>query len=442
MSVKTDAELTAEAEVIRDETVAKANTKGRIATMFEDIIDNKPNKTVTDAMQAEIPVAATQSEVDAGTATGVYVNPATLQGKIDTDDTLAANSDTKIPSQKAVKTYIGANVGGRFSTEGFVSTITFDLFSKYSEITQSGPITITQSDNGNVNDSYYLMVITGDNSNNISFDTSKFNVFGTADPLKINIISFHYINSSVKTIASIVVQNKSSLLVNTKSLSIISTVNNTVIITDPSKILAPYSGSTDLPFSVSGWVYLRSLSASLPIITIGDGSGSGYMFYVSTGGVLSIQILSNTTPLSNYIQKMATPTISTGSWVHVGFSYSGSKSSAGLLVYVNGSQVAQSSSTVGSYVQMYNTGTTKIGYDTWRTLVGNLDIDELCWCNAVLTPQQFQEAYNGGVPIDLLTSTFVGSIQYYAHFENNLNDSTINNLAATCTTPTYDTLHP
>lgn len=56
--------------------------------------------------------AATQAQTDAGTATGVYVEPATLQGKIDTDGTLAADSDLKIPSQKAVKAYVGANLGG------------------------------------------------------------------------------------------------------------------------------------------------------------------------------------------------------------------------------------------------------------------------------------------------------------------------------------------
>jgi hypothetical protein len=60
--------------------------------------------------------AATQSEVNAGTETAKYVSPATLQGRVDTDGTLAANSDVKIPSQKAVKTYVDANGGGGVST--------------------------------------------------------------------------------------------------------------------------------------------------------------------------------------------------------------------------------------------------------------------------------------------------------------------------------------
>lgn len=43
MSVKTDAELTAAANVIANETVAGANTKTRVANILKDIIDSKPN---------------------------------------------------------------------------------------------------------------------------------------------------------------------------------------------------------------------------------------------------------------------------------------------------------------------------------------------------------------------------------------------------------------
>lgn len=45
MSNKTDAELTIEAEVIRDETDQYGNTKERIYQMFKDIIDSKPNNS-------------------------------------------------------------------------------------------------------------------------------------------------------------------------------------------------------------------------------------------------------------------------------------------------------------------------------------------------------------------------------------------------------------
>jgi hypothetical protein len=46
MSQKTDAELTTEAQVIRDETTALANTKTRVYNILKNIIDSKPNNDI------------------------------------------------------------------------------------------------------------------------------------------------------------------------------------------------------------------------------------------------------------------------------------------------------------------------------------------------------------------------------------------------------------
>lgn len=53
MSQKTDAELLAQADIIRNETAAEANTKVRIAQMFSDIIDSKINNENEVEMSAE-----------------------------------------------------------------------------------------------------------------------------------------------------------------------------------------------------------------------------------------------------------------------------------------------------------------------------------------------------------------------------------------------------
>jgi len=70
----TDAQLLAQASVIKTETVAGANTANRVGLMLEDIVDNKIN-----------------------------------DDKIDVDGTLAANSDLLVASQKATKTYVDAS---------------------------------------------------------------------------------------------------------------------------------------------------------------------------------------------------------------------------------------------------------------------------------------------------------------------------------------------
>ena len=49
---------------------------------------------------------ATDAETITGTDTVRAVTPANITAKIDTDGTLAGNLDTRIPSQKAVKTYV------------------------------------------------------------------------------------------------------------------------------------------------------------------------------------------------------------------------------------------------------------------------------------------------------------------------------------------------
>ena len=72
---RTDTQLTTDATVIQIETIARANTATRVGTMLNDIVSSKIN-------------------VD----------------KLDIDGTLIANSDTKVATQKAVKTYVDSKV--------------------------------------------------------------------------------------------------------------------------------------------------------------------------------------------------------------------------------------------------------------------------------------------------------------------------------------------
>ena len=81
MAQKTDAQLTSEANVIKNETTAGANTANRVGTMFIDSIDSKIN-------------------IDA----------------ISTDTSLGT-SNTLVPSQNAVKTYVDNHSASTFSFE-------------------------------------------------------------------------------------------------------------------------------------------------------------------------------------------------------------------------------------------------------------------------------------------------------------------------------------
>jgi len=70
---------------------------------FNNLTDNIEQATATTKGMAEL---ATSAETITGTDTERTVTPAGLAAKIDTDGTLAGDLDTRIPSQKAVKTYV------------------------------------------------------------------------------------------------------------------------------------------------------------------------------------------------------------------------------------------------------------------------------------------------------------------------------------------------
>lgn len=71
MPQQNDTQLIVTADVIKNETIPNANTATRVGDMLNDIIDSKINND-----------------------------------KIDVDGTLTANSDAKVASQKAIKTYV------------------------------------------------------------------------------------------------------------------------------------------------------------------------------------------------------------------------------------------------------------------------------------------------------------------------------------------------
>ena len=81
-----------------DTTMAATGTTKRIQSQYVTIAD--ASTTVKGKVEL-----ATDAETITGTDTVRAVTPSNLTGKIDTDGTLAGNSDTRIPSQKSVKTY-------------------------------------------------------------------------------------------------------------------------------------------------------------------------------------------------------------------------------------------------------------------------------------------------------------------------------------------------
>lgn len=101
MAQQNDSQLIVTADVIKNETIANANTATRVGSMLNDIIDSKINN---DKIDVDGTLTANSDAVVASQkATKTYVDSAKS-----TDVTLggATPSDSLFPSQKAIKTYI------------------------------------------------------------------------------------------------------------------------------------------------------------------------------------------------------------------------------------------------------------------------------------------------------------------------------------------------
>jgi hypothetical protein len=117
-------------------------------------------------------------------------------------------------------------------------------------------------------------------------------------------------------------------------------------------------------FTVEAWVYINSLSSYAPIYCIGDYAGStGVVFYVTTAGRISTFSVSQ-------IAVGSSATITTGSWVHVAWSRSGSS----LRQFVNGIQDG-SATTTASFSGILSVGAEY--YNTAFTTQLNGYIDDL-----------------------------------------------------------------
>ena len=80
---------------------------------------------------------ATDAETITGTDTVRAVTPANITAKIDTDGTFAGNSDTRIPSQKAVKTYADTK-----TTLSAVLSAVYPVGSVYISVVSTSPATL------------------------------------------------------------------------------------------------------------------------------------------------------------------------------------------------------------------------------------------------------------------------------------------------------------
>ena len=159
------------------------------------------------------------------------------------------------------------------------------------------------------------------------------------------------------------------------------------------------NGTTDSPFSVSTWWKMNNANGFRGV----QKYSSSYEYRINTigsSGILKCQLYDNSNTV--YIGQQSNVGLSSyvGQWIHVTMTYNGSSLSSGIKLYLNGSLLASTDDSNGSYTAMHNTTSVfRLGHLSGNYADGN--IDETAVFNSELSASDITTIYNSGVPNDI-----------------------------------------
>ena len=159
------------------------------------------------------------------------------------------------------------------------------------------------------------------------------------------------------------------------------------------------NGTTDSPFSISGWIKMDDISG-FRLLNKYVGSTFEYSFGTGGAGNLQLYLLSSA---SKYRARLQSTFLNTGQWYHIASTYDGrggSNAQDGIKIYVDGVRVDDTSVSVGSYAAMINT-TVPVHIGKLNTSYTDGNIDEVAIFNSELSQSDITSIYNGGTPNDI-----------------------------------------
>lgn len=178
-----------------------------------------------------------------------------------------------------------------------------------------------------------------------------------------------------------------------------------VDIPDTSNLSFTNGSGTDIPFSISMWVFFTGFSVigNWLINKRNDAGGDEWQFFISQPNrVLKFYKFDRTTNSS--FQGVATPIslFSLNTWYHIVFTDDGSKTNSGMKIYVNGVSQTLTNDNSGTYTGMLNgTAITRMGLNAWNLITPNaahqgyLDESSI-WKNRVINQSEVTYLYNNG----------------------------------------------
>jgi len=114
---------------------------------------------------------------------------------------------------------------------------------------------------------------------------------------------------------------------------------------------------SDKPFSLSAWIYIKSLTLLQPIVSKywnNTGAICEWDFEILTTGALYAQCLDDSPSIR--LKITGSRILALNTWYHVSFTYDGSSNTNGMNLYVNGIRdLAPTRALQGTYVAMHNT---------------------------------------------------------------------------------------
>ena len=155
---------------------------------------------------------------------------------------------------------------------------------------------------------------------------------------------------------------------------------------------------TDLPFTVSTWFYMDTIDTlnGQWLVCKRDLTGNEWQIAYYQGHLLVALYSQGNT--SNNLQLRHTIALSTLTWYHLAATYDGSATAVGIKLYLNGSSVALTDISGGTYTGMANTGALLwLGAGGWNpgnhSLDGKMDETHI-WRNRELTAAEVTDIYN------------------------------------------------
>ena len=175
-------------------------------------------------------------------------------------------------------------------------------------------------------------------------------------------------------------------------------VNDEIAIGDTDN-LSFGNGTSDNPFSLSAWIYVRD-AAYFPILNKGvyNTTDAEWNLMSASDGKLRMHLYDESVAGTYQIAEVSS-VLTTGEWIHVCSTYNGvggTSANAGILIYINGVSQDLTLLSAGTYVAMENLGSeVRIGNYADSVYWADGQISQVRIHNRALSAAEVRAAYNG-----------------------------------------------